>query len=359
MKARYRIFRRAKGNYFSFDNHTRRQASLKTSDRKQAERLVNALNESDREPLIRKQVGMIYLQAADPEVARRTWQVVLDTAVELAPPRSKSRWATAIRDKALNPLRRLPLVETRSEDFLHVLAKGTVSTNVYLRRLQNLALDMRWIVEPVLKRRLFPRPQHKKKRAVTDIEHQRILERETNPERRDYYELLWHTGGAQTDIASLNASQIDWKHGILTYRRCKSGLGAQVRIGSALAEVLHRRPSVGPLFPYLCTVREIDRANEFRQRCEGLGIQGITLHSYRYSWAQRAKAAGYPQRYAQQALGHASKAVTEAYAADAQFILPSLEEFEKRTAQAQVISVDFPGQPEAPTTAPKVQSAQA
>lgn len=226
------------------------------------------------------------------------------------------------------------MVQTRSEDFLRVLAKGTVSTNINLRRIQNLANEMRWIVEPVLKRRFFPCPEHKKKRTVTEIEHQRILQREPNSERRDYYELLWHTGGAQTDIASLDASQIDWKNGILTYRRCKPGQGAQVRIGSALTEVLRRRPSSGPLFPYLCTVREIGRGNEFRQRCEGLGIQGITLHSYRYSWAQRAKAAGYPQRYAQQALGHASKAVTEAYAADAQFILPSLEEFEKRTAQA-------------------------
>lgn len=39
----------------------------------------------------------------------------------------------------------------------------------------------------------------------------------------------------------------------------------------------------GPLFPYLCTVRSSDRATEFKQRCKGLGIQGVTLHSYRYS----------------------------------------------------------------------------
>ena len=119
-----------------------------------------------------------------------------------------------------------------------------------------------------------------------------------------------------------------------------------------MAEVLRRRPTSGPLFPYLCTVREVDRANEFRQRCEGLRIQGITLHSYRYSLAQRAKGAGYPQRYAQQTLGHASKAVTEAYAADAQFILPSLEDFEKRSTQVQVIPVDFKNAVETSTPTP-------
>jgi hypothetical protein len=40
---------------------------------------------------------------------------------------------------------------------------------------------------------------------------------------------------------------------------------------------------VGPLFPYLQTVRAGDRATEFKQRCVGLGIKGIFLHSYRYS----------------------------------------------------------------------------
>jgi hypothetical protein len=92
----------------------------------------------------------------------------------------------------------------------------------------------------------------------------------------------------------------------------------------------------GRLFPYLCTVREIDRANEFRQRCVGLGIVGIKLYSYCYSWARRAKAARYPQRYAQQALRHVSKAVTEVYAPDAKFILSSLEEFDRLSSQPPV-----------------------
>ena len=36
------------------------------------------------------------------------------------------------------------------------------------------------------------------------------------------------------------------------------------------------------------TVKEKDRATEFKQRCEGLGITGITCYSYRYGWAERA-----------------------------------------------------------------------
>lgn len=44
------------------------------------------------------------------------------------------------------------------------------------------------------------------------------------------------------------------------------------------------------------------------------GIKGVTLHSYRYAWAERAKVCGYPERFAQEALGHNSKAVHRAYA---------------------------------------------
>ncbi|HMP05775.1 MAG TPA: hypothetical protein PJ982_05455, partial [Lacipirellulaceae bacterium] len=60
-----------------------------------------------------------------------------------------------------------------------------------------------------------------------------------------------------------------------------------------------RLPCRGPLFPCLRTVRSGDRAKEFKRRCQGLGITGATLHSYRYAWAERAKAAGYPERFAQ------------------------------------------------------------
>jgi integrase len=57
-------------------------------------------------------------------------------------------------------------------------------------------------------------------------------------------------------------------------------------------------PSEGLLFPYLASVRASDRATEFKQRCGRLGIKGVTLHSYRYAWAERAKASGYPERFA-------------------------------------------------------------
>ena len=80
-----------------------------------------------------------------------------------------------------------------------------------------------------------------------------------------------------------------------------------------------------------------DRATRFAERVERLGIKersaaagipSICLHSYRYSWAERARAAGYPERYAQEALGHQSAAVHRSYAKQARVELPPLEEYE-------------------------------
>lgn len=62
------------------------------------------------------------------------------------------------------------------------------------------------------------------------------------------------------------------------------------------------------------------------------------MHSYRYAWAERAKTCGYPERFAQEALGHNSKAVHRAYSKNAQVTLPPLEDYEKRAATAALIS---------------------
>jgi len=72
-----------------------------------------------------------------------------------------------------------------------------------------------------------------------------------------------------------------------------------LRFGSEIGEILRRLPVSGPLFPYLRTVRAGDRATEFKQRCDGLGIKGVSLHSYRYAWAERAKQCGYPERFSE------------------------------------------------------------
>jgi integrase len=76
--------------------------------------------------------------------------------------------------------------------------------------------------------------------------------------------------------------------------------------------------------------RRETRATEFKLWCRQLGIQGVTSHSYRYAWAQRAKTCGMPERFAQEALGHNSKAVHRVYAKRVLMRIPSLEDYEQK-----------------------------
>ncbi|MFZ5494914.1 MAG: hypothetical protein ACOZE5_06195 [Verrucomicrobiota bacterium] len=116
---------------------------------------------------------------------------------------------------------------------------------------------------------------------------------------------------------------MDWTSHTITYVCMKTKwretqTPPQIKFGQSVAEILNGLPKAGPLFPYLKSVDSRCRANEFRERCRGLGITGVSLHSYRYAWAERAKTAGYTERFAQLALGHNSKAVHRAYARKAQ-----------------------------------------
>ncbi len=333
MRQRFRLYRRKKGGrYYIHDDATGKQDSLHTTDRTTALRLVHSRNEAEQQPAVNLQIARAYLAATDPQISTRTWQYVMDEMVKLKRGETQRRWLVAVKDKEMDIIRNLPVLETRSEHFLRVLESGKVSTNVYLRRIHNFALDMTWLPWPVIVKRQWPKVQFKDKRAVTWEEHQAIVAREENPERKAFYQLAWHLGAAQSDLAFLEAENIEWEHSVISFARKKTGSIAIMRFDDEVAQILRSLPATGPLFPYLRTVRAGDRATEFKQRCEGLKIKGISLHSYRYAWAERAKKAGYPERFAQEALGHNSKAVHRAYARKAQVELPSLGEYERQRA---------------------------
>jgi integrase len=141
--------------------------------------------------------------------------------------------------------------------------------------------------------------------------------------------------------AKLNAEDIDWNNRGISYARAKTGQPARVRFDEGVEKIFRSLPQTGPLFPYLRSVRAGDRATEFKQRCKGLGIEGVTLHSYRYSWAERAWECGYFERLAQEALGHGSKAVHRAYARGVNPEHLTIGEWKKRQSQANVVSVEF------------------
>jgi integrase len=144
----------------------------------------------------------------------------------------------------------------------------------------------------------------------------------------------------------LSTDDIDWENQVVSFFRRKTGTAQVVRFGNGLAEVLRSLPQVGLLFPTLAKMDEKHRAARFQRACRRMKITGVSLHSYRYAWAERAKKAGYPERFAQEALGHNSIAVHRAYAKKARFELPPLEEYEDARAGAKVVPlVAPPGQP--------------
>ena len=150
MNERYRLFLRRKSVYYAFDNTTKTFQSLKTHDRAEGARLLLALNEAGKQLAVNLGLARVYLKHSDPLVAQRTWQHVLEEIIKLKEGPTQYRWQTASRDKAFDLIRSRLLIETQAEHFLEVLKKGTVSTNAYLVKPHNLALDMNWLTATII-----------------------------------------------------------------------------------------------------------------------------------------------------------------------------------------------------------------
>jgi len=103
---------------------------------------------------------------------------------------TRERWQYSVQDKAFDLIRHHKLIETSAEYFPNVLNKGSVSTNVYLRRAHNFPIGMHWLPWPVLPKLHWPPVKYKDKRAITLEEHQKIINRVRNPATRASFELL-------------------------------------------------------------------------------------------------------------------------------------------------------------------------
>lgn len=328
---KYRLYQRESGVFYWQEKGTTNRGSLGTDVREEAEQLLAAKNEAFRQPALNLALGRAYLTAHDPKLCKRTWQTVMDEMASHGIPTTQERCGRALRSKAFDPIREKPIFETVTEDLLAVCKKNGNSIGHYMRRLHNLALNLGWLAWPIVHKAVWPKIRSQSKRGITPEEHALIIANELNVERRAYYELLYESGAAQTDAAMLTDKNIDWRTGVLSYRRQKLGPDsepARLTIGRKLREILQALPQKGDLFPTIKRSPASARSAEFCRRCRVAGIKGVSLHSYRHSWAQRAKACGYPQRFAQEALGHSSRAVHEAYAKGATVICPALDAYE-------------------------------
>jgi hypothetical protein len=101
-------------------------------------------------------LARVYLRHSDPMVTTRTWQNVLDEIIAIKTGPTQTRWKSAAKDKAFVPLLSRVLIETQAEHLLAVLRTGTVSTNAFLRKIHNFAVDMNWLPATVIPRRQWP-----------------------------------------------------------------------------------------------------------------------------------------------------------------------------------------------------------
>src|SRR6516162_6697955 len=221
MKTRYRlIFRGIRGGmFYCVDKVTGKRTSLQTTDKDEAQQIVEAKNNSVRQPVLNLQIAKAYLAGTDNGIASRTWQQALDSLTSTKRGANQDRWRTVAKDEALAPLLPRVIIETQGELLLKALQVGTVSTNVFLRRLHNFCVDMNWLPWPLIPKRQWPAVKFKDKRAITLEEHQKIVQAEGNLERKTFYQLCWHLGASQGDIAHLNGQDVDWANGTVSFVR--------------------------------------------------------------------------------------------------------------------------------------------
>ena len=99
----------------------------------------------------------------------------------------------------------------------------------------------------VISERQCPAIQFKEKCSITLVEHQAIVAREENPERKKLYQLCWHLGGSQGDIANLRAEDVDWKNRTISFNRQKTGVPVILHLGDEALNTLKDLPSEGLL----------------------------------------------------------------------------------------------------------------
>src|SRR6266487_4111117 len=215
VRHKYRLYRRRNGNFYWQENASQKQGTLRTSNRREAETLLNAMNESQRQPILNLSLARTYLAAHDAKMISRTWREVMTEMATHGIPSTQERCSRAFCSNAYDSIRHKALVETTADNLLAVLHANGNCVGHYLRRLHNLAIDLGWLAWPILAKRAWPKIRSQQKRAITAEEHAAVIASEKNVERRAYYELLYETGAAQTDGAHLRAEDVDWKPGVL------------------------------------------------------------------------------------------------------------------------------------------------
>ena len=113
--------------FYCVDKTTGKRTSLQTTNRDEAQQLVNAKNQAERQPVLNLHIAKAYLAGADNGMTTRTWQHALDalSATKLAA--NQHRWRSVARDKALAPMLPRLIIDTPADHLLQAMQAGIQS----------------------------------------------------------------------------------------------------------------------------------------------------------------------------------------------------------------------------------------
>ena len=223
MQDRYWLYQRENGVFYLQDKLTGKQESLKTRNAVAANRLLAGKNQSVELPMLNRSMAKTYLAAKSPELMERTWENVINNYVNSGVAESRDRKERAFRSQPFLRLRKVKLLDTEADHLFAVLEhkKSGNAAHHYLRRIHNYALHLGWLLAPVMADAAWPAVRKKHYEAITEEEHLSILAKEQNEERKLYYEMLWETGGSQSDIANLHWDRFDKETNTIEFIRQK------------------------------------------------------------------------------------------------------------------------------------------
>jgi hypothetical protein len=131
--------------YYCEDRTTGQQKSLRTRDEAEAQRIIQAKNDSVKLPQMNLVMAKTYLSAQDPKMIIRTWADVLARFCDRSNDNTRMRHERVARTKPMQFLKCKRLIETTADDFFEALELGSTSTIAFLQTIHNDALGMGWI----------------------------------------------------------------------------------------------------------------------------------------------------------------------------------------------------------------------
>lgn len=333
---RYAVRRPVNGIYRFFDKETGKTKTLGTRSKQEAQEMVTAMNDKNKGVNhIRKMIA-IYQELLGELLVTESWQDLMnlylartelkESTLEGRRRGFKSREFDCIRDKRLS--------DCTQRDLEPILQCGKTSIIKYLRDLHSFALERGLLAAPLVAPKRFKIKRKKVQRAITEIEHHKIISTEKHEDFRLYLELMWETGISNTDLANLRAEDCDGGRNILAFERLKTGTTSRLGISAKVQAILSQLPKSGLLFPRLHAMGQRQRSSYFhrRVRTKETGLSGSfpCLHQYRHSFVKRAFEAGVPLIQIMAAMGHKSSVVTLYYGKTAEIVYQPIEDESNR-----------------------------